>query len=275
MFTKKFGKRVNESTVRSIRKAYREALLKRRKSGKAKDGVLSSVHPQKQGKPLLLGEKIDTVVQEYILKLCERGSPVNSTVVQAVAEGALLAMDKTSLVQYGGHIKLSNTWAKSLMARMNFIKRKGSTKEKVEVKNFETINSQFLQDIVNTATMEEILSQLIFNWDQTGINLVPYSSWTMEKTGKKRVGVNGLNDKRQITAMLCGSIDGDFFPLQLIYAGKINRCRPSYVFLEEWNITHSSNHWSNEDTMVEYIQKVMVPYVESVREELTNLSKQH
>ena len=267
-FTKRLGKHVNESTVRSIRKAYREALLIRRKSGKAKDGVLSSVHPKKRGKPLLLGKKIDAVVQEYILKLRECGSPVNSAVVQAVAEGVLLAMDRTSLAQYGGHIKLSNTWEKSLLARMNFTKRKGSTKEKVEVKNFEKIKEKFLQDIVDIATMEEIPSQLIFNWDQTGINLVPYSSWTMEEKGKKRVGVIGLNDKRQITAVLCGSIDGEFFPVQLIYAGKTKRCHPSYVFPEEWNITHSSNHWSNEDTMVEYIQEVIVPYVESVREGL-------
>ena len=123
--------------------------------------------------------------------------------------------------------------------------------------------------------MEEISSQLIFNWDQTGINLVPYSSWTMEEKGKKRVRVIGLNDKRQITAVLCGSIDGEFFPVQLIYVGKTKRCHPSYVVLEEWNITHSSNHWFNEDTMVEYIQEVIVPYVECVCEGLTNLSKQH
>ena len=45
-FTKRLGKHVNESTVRSIKKAYREALLIRRKSGKVKDEVLSSVHSQ-------------------------------------------------------------------------------------------------------------------------------------------------------------------------------------------------------------------------------------
>ena len=124
---------------------YREALLIRQKSGKAKDGVLSSVHPKKRSKPLLFGKKIDAVVEEYILKLRECGSPVNSAVIQAVAEGVLLAMDRTSLAQYGGHIKLSNTWEKSLLARMNFTKRKGSTKEKVEVKNFEKIKKSFFR----------------------------------------------------------------------------------------------------------------------------------
>ena len=108
---------------------------------------------------VLLGKKIDAVVQDYILKLRECGSPLNSAVTQAVAEGVLLAMDRMSLAQYGGRIKLSNTWAKSLLARMNCTKRKDLTKEKVEVKNFEKIKEKFLQDIVNIATMEEIPSQ--------------------------------------------------------------------------------------------------------------------
>ena len=108
-FTKRLRKHVNESTVRSIRKAYRETLLIRRKSGKAKVGVLLSVHPKKRCKVLLLGKKVDAVVQEFILKLCEYGLLMNSAVIQAVAEGVSLAMDRTSLAQYGKHIKLKNT----------------------------------------------------------------------------------------------------------------------------------------------------------------------
>ena len=79
-FTKRFSKYVNESTVRSMRKAYREALLIRQKLGKAKDGVLLSVHSKKRGKLLILGKKVDAVVKNsyihilvsysFILKLC-------------------------------------------------------------------------------------------------------------------------------------------------------------------------------------------------------------
>ena len=65
--------------------------------------------------------------------------------------------------------------------------------------------------------------------------------------------------------MLCGSIDGDFFVVQLIFAEKT---KDAYHPIFSRDITHSSNHWSNEDTMVEYIQEVIVPYLECVREEL-------
>ena len=60
----------------------------------------------------------------------------------------------------------------------------------------------------------------------------------------------------------------DFFSSAINLCRKTKTCHSSYVFPEEWNITHSSNHWSNEDTMIEYIQEVIVPYVECVHEEL-------
>lgn len=49
--------------------------------------------------------------------------------------------------------------------------------------------------------MEEIPGELLLNWDQTGIRLVP-STRTMERKGECRVEMVEVNDKRQITAML-------------------------------------------------------------------------
>ena len=68
--------------------------------------------------------------------------------------------------------------------------------------------------------------ELIINWDQTGIRLVPSSSSTMVLINdgtkrNKKVEVVGQNDKHLITAIFCGSIQGDFLPIQLIYKGKL------------------------------------------------------
>ena len=98
--------------------------------------------------------------------------------------------------------------------------------------------------------IEEIPSQLIFNWDQTGLHLVPASNWTMAKKRLRHVEMNGIKDKQQITAVFCGTLCGEFLPIQLIYTGKTDRCDPSYSFLLDWSIMHSDNHWSNESTML-------------------------
>ncbi|XP_011409166.1 PREDICTED: uncharacterized protein LOC105316064 [Amphimedon queenslandica] len=116
--------------------------------------------------------------------------------------------------------------------------------------------------------MEEIPRELVLKWDQTGIRLVPSSTWTMERKGERRVEMVGVNDKRQITAIFCGNAMGDFLPIQLIYKGKTPRCHPRFKFPTDFNVTHSRNHWSNEDTMIEYIGNIILPYVACVRERL-------
>ena len=80
---------------------------------------------------------------------------------------------------------------------------------------FDELKAQFLEEVATTVYVEEIPPELILNWDQTGINLVPSSSWTMEQKGAKYVELTGIDDKRQITAVFCGSFTGDFLPIQL------------------------------------------------------------
>lgn len=43
--------------------------------------------------------------------------------------------------------------------------------------------------------MDEICSVMIVNWDQTGINYVPLTCWTMEEEGSKQVELIGKEDK--------------------------------------------------------------------------------
>ena len=45
------------------------------------------------------------------------------------------------------------------------------------------------------------------------------------------------------------------------------RCHPEHKFPPGWHITQSKNHWSNADTTVEYIENIVLPYVESNRED--------
>ena len=107
------------------------------------------------------------------------------------------------------------------------------------------LREQYLLDIKVVVEMEKVPPELVFNWDHTGINIVPGSPWTMEEKGSKRVEVAGFNDKQQITAVFCASLTGEFLSLQLIYQGKTPACLPRYAFPNDWNITFTPNHWSN------------------------------
>lgn len=78
--------------------------------------------------------------------------------------------------------------------------------------------------------MEEIPPELVFNWDHTGITIVSGSSWTMDLKGSQIVEIVGFSDKRQITAVLCGTVTGELLPFQLTYQGKTSACLPRIDF---------------------------------------------
>ena len=75
--------------------------------------------------------------------------------------------------------------------------------------------------------------------------------------------------------MLSCSLAGSFLSIQLIYKGTTPRCLPKNVSLpEDWHLTYTANHWLNTATMVEYVKRIIVPYIAQMRQEL-KLSDDH
>lgn len=68
-----------------------------------------------------------------------------------------------------------------LLEHMGFVKRRASTKAKVDIADFASVKGQFLFDKKTTVEREEIPCDLVINCDHTGIHYIPVSSWTMEQ----------------------------------------------------------------------------------------------
>ena len=71
-----------------------------------------------------------------------------------------------------------------------------AVKPKVIPEQFDKLKEEFLLEVKNIVAMDEIPYELILNFDQTGLNYVPVTHWTMEKEGAKRVEVVAKDDKR-------------------------------------------------------------------------------
>lgn len=193
---------------------------------------------------------------------------VNTLVVMGAAKGIMSYRDISKLSSHGGHIEITKTWAKSLLQRMGFVKRKYSTSGKILLAWFDESKEIFLADVAAEVLMKDIPEQLIINWDQTGLSNVPTRDWTMEKEGVQIVPFAHSDDKRQLTAVLVITASGDYLPPQLLYQGKTPKCHPQISFLPGWDVWHLENHWSNETTMKQYIDKIIVSFVTQKRIEL-------
>lgn len=125
---------------------------------------------------------------------------------------------------------------------------------------------QMAKRIAATMEMHKVHPALVINMDQTGVHLVPSSSWTYEKKNSSSVAVVGADDKRQITVCLASSLNGDLLPLQLVFQGKTPRSLPPATASSIASLAHltfSENHWSSQSTMQQYISEIIMPYAET------------
>jgi hypothetical protein len=116
-----------------------------------------------------------------------------------------------------------------------------------------------------------IPAELVINADQTGVVYLPGSRMTYAPRGSKQVGVIGNEEKRAFTVLLAVNAAGDRLPMQCVYEGKSPRSTPtaSAANRKECDDAHfcfvfsgkTGNHWSNQKTMPEWIEDVVIPYV--------------
>lgn len=90
---------------------------------------------QKRGRPLLLGEELDTAAKNYIKAVRDAGGVINTPIT--IATAIVRKTDRSLLLENGGPITLTTNWAKSLLYQLNFVKRRGSSAAKISVTNFE------------------------------------------------------------------------------------------------------------------------------------------
>ena len=74
--------------------------------------------------------------------------------------------------------------------------------------------------------MNDIPNEMIFNWDQIALQLVPTGQWTMHHAREKVIPIANSDDKCQVTAVIAATLIGEPLPPQIIYKGKTKWCHP-------------------------------------------------
>ena len=123
-YSKQWGVDLKESTVRTWK--YTEGLRKRKPMEPL---PIKALPDRKQGRPLLLGDELDTAVQAYVESIQKLGGVVNTAIVLGGAEAIITDRDRTLL----DTLAPGKDWAKSLLSRIGYVKRKATTKGKVAV----------------------------------------------------------------------------------------------------------------------------------------------
>jgi len=112
--------------------------------------------------------------------------------------------------------------------------------------------------IVALVKTYDIPEELVINSDKTALHIGPSTDQTYDVKGVKDVKNLGKDNKRQIICTVSSAASGVLLPLQLIFQGKTTVVVPKdpgavAVRAKGWHLTMSSNHWSNQQTMREFV----------------------
>ena len=128
------------------------------------------------------------------------------------------------LVENGGHLSFSDSWARNIRNEMEQngkkMKRCLATTCKIPVAPalLEEEKFTFQWNILTLVRKHKIPEELILNYDQTPLSYMCTSNTALEVCGSKSVPTVGKGKQKQITGTFTVSADGDFLPMQLIYA---------------------------------------------------------
>ena len=175
------------------------------------------VHRRK-GRPNLLDDEFLLKVKDLVTGVRMAGGVISRKMVIAIGTGVIKANCPSKLKDFGGHIALTEGWARSVLKSMEWSKRKGTTSKIEPSKQFlleETLT--FQRRIASIIEEHDIPKELIPNQDQTPLSYVSPGKYTFNPKGPKTVPIQGIDDKRQITATFTVSTTGKFLPIQLIY----------------------------------------------------------
>ena len=148
---------LNESTVREFKKRY---------EAKLKEASRKNVSPKKKlgkkmrGRPTLLGQKLDTLVEKFLRATRYNGKVVNKQIALATIKALVQRyqlLEKENLV-------LGAPWAKSLFRRMGFVlRRKTTAKVLIPEGALKEAKLKFHHHILNYVEKDQIPPSLIIH----------------------------------------------------------------------------------------------------------------
>jgi hypothetical protein len=101
---------------------------------------------------------------------------------------------------------------------------------------------------------------------------------TYAPRGSKQVGLIGNEEKRAFTVLLGVSAAGHRVPIQCVYEGKTEQSTPTETASSRRECDDAkfcfafsgktANHWSNQKTMRELVEDVLIPFLNMWKERL-------
>ncbi|KAJ3566905.1 hypothetical protein NP233_g6700 [Leucocoprinus birnbaumii] len=225
------------------------------------------------GRPRILvkHKALHDIIIRTILINREAGLPISVPMTQIMIRGYTEAM-APALIEQG--FKCSYSFTRQLLSgEMGYSYRTGTCAAQKTPKDWIAQCEEMFFRVVYYSRMNGVPPEAIVNGDQMGIVLIPVGNHTWAPKGARQVDVFGNNKKRQFTLMVMTTCTGEILPFQAIWSGKTERSLPSSQVRKPAEDAGAAifslggdNHWSTLPCVQEWIRKIVVPYLDQVRQ---------
>ena len=176
---------------------------------------------RRKGGPNLLDYEFLVKVKDVVTGVHMAGGLISRKMVIAIGTGVIKANCPSKLKDFGGHIALTEGWARGVLKSMEWSKKKDTTGKIERSKQFLLEEKlTFQRRIASIIEEHDIPKELILNLDQTPLSYVSPGKYTFNPNGARTVPIKRIYDKRQITATFTVSMTESFCQSNSFTKGK-------------------------------------------------------
>lgn len=228
------------------------------------------------GRPGLLKMAEEEMLMQYLNALRDAGGVVTGKICAASARGIVSALRPYDLKDRGGTVAFSEHWGYDLLKRHDWRWRMRTTGHRHLPDDVRKAEELLHAALCRIAMMYNIPPALFVNCDETANLLIPLTNHTFAPAGAEKVAIAGSEEKRATTLTMGCTPVGRLVPPQMIFPVSTARTLPADGNLPAgWTATFrtarkgkSPSHWANEETVLQYIQSNLVPFLATIKAEL-------
>jgi hypothetical protein len=205
------------------------------------------------------------------------GAKVGLKLVRRLTTAILAVSGKAYISGPNKAVFPSKAWCQQVFTEMGYSKRRGTRASRRQSDGeISEIQRNLVLQIAFDVKKYSLSKGCVGNFDETGVFLFRQSNSTMAQTNAKQVNLVGHSEKRQYTLNNFGTADGDFAPLQIIFAGvwgkkrAVPKLNVPIAGLKGSLLTQTKDHWQTGESMIEYYEKIILPFVDRKRRDAGN-----
>lgn len=222
------------------------------------------------GRKPVYGDEIDNRLLGAVRDRMANDQPVNVDVLHDLLVAELQKEGLNHLLrEEGGSCTFGVSWAQRFFNRHHLKTPKQPHKrpntQRLTPAEAEEKAWNFDNALALTVADYGVPPALVFTMDEVPVVFSPSVARIKSIKAASSVQLSGVTkDKTQVTTTLCCNERGDVLPPQLIFGGTTERCHPKDVAPFGGFYSHSTTHWQTPETLISWIDMVLVPFKNTI-----------